>query len=49
VLSRPDHAVTVAESMRACYGDRDVLLRLLELEGRAAKWDELAADLVSRA
>jgi len=41
--------VTVAESMRACYGDRDVLLRLLELEGRAAKWDELAADLVSRA
>jgi MOSC domain-containing protein YiiM len=49
VLSRPDHAVTVAESMRACYGDRDVLLRLLKLDGRAAKWDELAADLVSRA
>jgi MOSC domain-containing protein YiiM len=49
VLSRPDVAVTVAESMRAYYGDRELMVRLLEVEGRGAKWDEIAAGVLSRA
>jgi len=49
VLSRPVVAVTVAESMRAYYGDHDLLRRLLEVPGRSAKWDEIAADVLSRA
>jgi MOSC domain-containing protein YiiM len=38
VLSRPAQAVTVAESMRAFYGDQEIMARLLQLDGRAAKW-----------
>lgn len=49
VLSRPEVAVTVAESMRAYYGDHDLMRRLLAVEGRSAKWDEIAADMLSRA
>jgi MOSC domain-containing protein YiiM len=49
VLSRPGVAVTVAESMRAFYGDRDLMSRLLTVEGRSVKWDEIAADVLSRA
>lgn len=49
VLSRPDVAVTVAESMRAYYGDRELMGRLLEVEGRGTKWDEIAAGVLSRA
>ncbi|HEY2074971.1 MAG TPA: MOSC domain-containing protein [Streptosporangiaceae bacterium] len=49
VLSRPDQAVTVAESMRACYGDRELMTRLLQVAGRSSKWDEIAADVLSRA
>jgi hypothetical protein len=33
--------------MRAFYGDRDILRRLLLVEGRGQKWDELAADVIS--
>jgi MOSC domain-containing protein YiiM len=44
VLSKPDIAVTVAESMRAFYGDRDLLARLLQVEGRGSAWDELGAE-----
>ncbi len=49
VLSRPDVAVTVAESMRAYYGDHELLRRLLDVPGRGAKWDAIAADVLSRA
>ena len=49
VLSRPDQEVTVTDSMRAYYGDRQIMRRLLEVEGRGSKWDEIAADLLSRA
>jgi MOSC domain-containing protein YiiM len=49
VLTRPAQAVTVAESMQAYYGDRDIMRRLLEVEGRGTKWDEIGAVLLSRA
>jgi len=49
VLSRPDVAVTVAESMLAYYGDRELMIRLLEVEGRGTKWDEIAVGVLSRA
>jgi MOSC domain-containing protein YiiM len=47
VVGAPSEPVTVAESMRAFYGDRDILRRLLLVEGRGQKWDELAADVIS--
>jgi MOSC domain-containing protein YiiM len=49
VLSRPDRAVTVAESMNAYYGDRDIMRRLLEVEGRGDKWDQIGVAVLSRA
>ena len=49
VLSRPAVAVTVAESMLAFYGDDELMRRLLAVEGRGAKWDEVAAVVLSRA
>ena len=39
VLSRPAARVTVAESMRAFYGDRELLLRLATVPERSSKWD----------
>jgi MOSC domain-containing protein YiiM len=47
VASTPSLAVTVAESMRAFYGDRDIMRRLLAVEGRGTKWDEIGADVLS--
>ncbi|HEY2314302.1 MAG TPA: MOSC domain-containing protein [Streptosporangiaceae bacterium] len=47
VVGAPSEAVTVAESMRAFYGDRDIMRRLLTVEGRGSKWDEIAADMLS--
>jgi MOSC domain-containing protein YiiM len=47
VVGAPSEAVTVAESMRAFYGDRDIMARLLTVEGRGSKWDEIAADMLS--
>jgi MOSC domain-containing protein YiiM len=44
VLSRPDQAVTVAESMLAYYGDRQIMRRLLTVEGRGFMWGEIAMD-----
>ena len=44
VLSRPDQTVTVAESLLAYYGDRQVMSRLLTVEGRSSKLDEAALD-----
>jgi len=49
VLSRPAQAVTVTESMRAYYGDGEIMRRLLEVEGRGYKWDEIGAAVLSRA
>ncbi len=49
VLSRPERAVTVAESMLAYYGDREIMRRLLEVEGRGDKWDKIGAAVLSRA
>jgi MOSC domain-containing protein YiiM len=49
VLSRPDVAVTVAEGMAAFYGDREIMARLLQVEGRGSGWDELGAEVLSRA
>jgi MOSC domain-containing protein YiiM len=49
VLSRPERAVTVAESMHAYYGDREIMRRLLEVEGRGDKWDKIGATVLSRA
>jgi MOSC domain-containing protein YiiM len=49
VVSRPDVAVTVAESMAAYYGDREIMQRLLGVEGRGDKWDEIGASVLARA
>jgi MOSC domain-containing protein YiiM len=42
VLSRPPGSVTVAEAMRAYYGDAALLRRLLAVPGHDPKWDDLA-------
>jgi len=47
VIGTPSQTVTVAESMRAFYGDRDIMDRLLTVDGRGSKWDEIAADVIS--
>jgi MOSC domain-containing protein YiiM len=49
VLSRPACQVTVAESMLAFYGDQDIMQRLLDVEGRGLKWDEIAEHVLARA
>ena len=49
VLDRPAGRVTVAESMLAFYGDQDIMRRLLEVEGRGRKWDEIGRNVLSRA
>lgn len=48
VLSQPAEKVTVAESMRALYGDTSVLRRLLRVEGRGTKLDEYALSVLGR-
>jgi len=42
VLSRPEQRVTVAESMRAYYGDADLMRALLMVPDRGAKWEAIA-------
>jgi len=42
VLDRPAAGVTVAESMRAYYGDRELMSRLSAVPERSAKWDTIA-------
>jgi MOSC domain-containing protein YiiM len=49
VLSRPDVQVTVAESMQAYYGDRELMQRLLTVPGRGYKWDEIGEAVLSHA
>lgn len=48
VISRPAQRVTIAESMRAFYGDPDLMRVLLTVEGRGAKWDRIGADVLGR-
>ena len=48
VLGQPAERVTLAESMRAYYGDTDLMRRLLTIEGRTAKWDEVALSVLGR-
>jgi MOSC domain-containing protein YiiM len=49
VISRPDEHVTIAESMTAYYGDAELMRRLLLVEGRGNKWDEIAVGVLGRA
>ena len=49
VLARPAMRVTIAESARAYYGDTELMRRLLLVEGRSSKWDEIAASVLGRA
>jgi MOSC domain-containing protein YiiM len=49
VLARPAIRVTVAESARAYYGDTGLMRRLLQVEGRSSKWDEIAVSVFGRA
>jgi MOSC domain-containing protein YiiM len=48
VLARPATPVTIAESVRAFYGDTDLMRRLLLVEGRSGKWDEIALSVLGR-
>src|SRR5262249_59639631 len=49
VLARPAVRVTIAESARAYYGDAQLMRRLLLVDGRGSKWDEIAASVLGRA
>jgi MOSC domain-containing protein YiiM len=49
VLARPAVQVTIAESVRAYFGDVDLMRRLLLVEGRSSKWDEIALSVLGRA
>jgi MOSC domain-containing protein YiiM len=49
ILSRPGSAVTVADAMQAYYGDREIMRRLLTVEGRGERWDTIGASVLSRA
>jgi MOSC domain-containing protein YiiM len=42
VLGRPEQRVTVAEAMRAYYGEQDLMRNLLAVPGRSAKWAAVA-------
>lgn len=49
VVSRPAEEVTVADSMSAHYGDPGMMRRVLRVEGRSTKWDEMAPGVLARA
>jgi MOSC domain-containing protein YiiM len=48
ILARPATRLTIAESVRAYYGDVDLMRRLLLVEGRSSKWDEIALSVLGR-
>ena len=48
VIDCPAERVTVAESMRAFYGDQDLMRRLLRVAGRGEKWDEIGQQVLGR-
>ena len=49
MIGRPDVRVTIAESMTAFYGDAELMARLVRVEGRSNRWDEVADSVLSRA
>ncbi|HEY7143805.1 MAG TPA: MOSC domain-containing protein [Streptosporangiaceae bacterium] len=49
VLSRPPVLVTLPESMRAYYGDAELMRKLLEVEGRGSKWDAISLRVLAQA
>jgi MOSC domain-containing protein YiiM len=49
VLGAPPVRVTVAEAMRAFYGDAEIMHRLLQVDGRGGKWDKIGQDIFARA
>ncbi len=49
VLERPAERVSVAESMRAFYGDQELMRRVLRVTGRGEKWDEIGQQVLGRA
>ena len=48
VIDRPAERVTVAESMRAFYGDQDLMRRVLRVAGRGERWDEIGQQVLAR-
>jgi MOSC domain-containing protein YiiM len=48
VLHRPAASVTVAEAMRAYYGDVDLMRRLVAVPDRDPAWDDVAAEVLAR-
>jgi MOSC domain-containing protein YiiM len=48
VIGRPAERVTLAEAMAAFYGDADLMRKLLRVEGRGSKWDEIAIGVLGR-
>jgi MOSC domain-containing protein YiiM len=49
IVHRPDESVTVTEAFRAYHGDVELIHRILALPGHAARWDEVAARVLSKA
>ncbi|MHB1433833.1 MAG: MOSC domain-containing protein, partial [Streptosporangiaceae bacterium] len=49
ILDRPAERITIAEAMRAFYGDADLMAVLLTVPGRGAAWDEVGAEVLARA
>lgn len=49
ILERPTVRVTVAESMRAYYGDTGLMRRLLQADGLNSRWDQVGAHVLGRA
>ena len=49
VVSRPPDSVTVAESLRAFYGDAELMRRLLDAPGLDPRWHEMMASELERA
>jgi MOSC domain-containing protein YiiM len=49
VLHRPAASATIAEAMRAFYGDPGPLRKILEVPGRSARWDEVARRVLGEA
>jgi MOSC domain-containing protein YiiM len=48
ILRQPEPRVTISESMRAYYGDPDIMRVLLTVDGRGGKWDAIGADVLGR-
>ncbi len=48
VLHRPAASVTVAEALRAYYGDADLMRRLVAVPDRDPAWDDVAVEILTR-